>query len=140
MTTASSATATGVRNDQVTEANRVIAIELLEAGAAGRAREVMRRYAAPDFIHHDPSMASDAATLANAMDENARSNPYMVFEIQRTIAEGSLVAVHSRVRAKPGDTPSAVAHILRIEDGLIHELWDIAQELPADSPNEAAMF
>jgi predicted SnoaL-like aldol condensation-catalyzing enzyme len=139
MTTATSAEAMKSR-DEPTEANRAIAIELLEAGAAGRAREVMRRYAAPDFIHHNPTFASDAATLAAAMDENAGSNPYTVFEILRTVAEGPLVAVHSRVRAKPGDTPVATAHILRIEDGMIHELWDIAQDLPADSPNEAGMF
>ena len=140
MGTAASATATQARDHQPTESNRAIAIELVEAGAAGRARKVMRRYAAPDFIHHDPKFASDAATLAAAMDENVRSNPYMVLEIQRTIAEGPFVAVHSRVRAKPGDTPVAVAHIFRIEEGLIQELWDIAQDLPADSPNEAGLF
>jgi predicted SnoaL-like aldol condensation-catalyzing enzyme len=126
--------------DRTTEANRQIAIEFLTRAARGEAREVMRRYAAPDFTHHNPYFAGDAETLAAGMDENASSNPKKAFEILRTVAEGPLVAVHSRVRLKPGDAPHALAHLFRIEDGRIRELWDIAQELPAESPNRAGMF
>ncbi len=125
---------------QQTEANRAIAIEFLRRASAGHAREVMRRYAAPTFAHHNPYFANDADTLATAMDENARATPDKVLDIQRTIAEGSFVVAHSRVQQKPGDAPIAVVHIFRIEDGRIHELWDVAQPAPVDSPNQAGMF
>jgi predicted SnoaL-like aldol condensation-catalyzing enzyme len=100
----------------------------------------MRKYAAPRFVHHNPYFRNDGGTLAAAMDENARSNPDKDMKIMRTIVEGPLVAVHSRVQLKPGDAPLAVVHIFRIEDGRIREFWDVAQPVPADSPNEAGMF
>jgi predicted SnoaL-like aldol condensation-catalyzing enzyme len=100
----------------------------------------MRRYAAPDFVHHNPYFPSDATSLATAMDENARENPDKTFEVVRTIAEGSLVALHGKVRHKPTDQPVAVVHIFRIEDAQIRELWDVGQEAVPDSPNEAGLF
>jgi predicted SnoaL-like aldol condensation-catalyzing enzyme len=137
----SSPTATDSRTtaDRI-EANRAIAIDFLRQASAGHARDAMRKYAAPRFVHHNPYFGNDSDTLAAAMDENARSNPDKVMEIMRTIAEGSLVAVHSRVQLKPSDAPLAVVHIFRIEDGRMYEFWDVAQPVPADSPNEAGMF
>ena len=86
-------------------------------------------------VHRHGSMR-----LATAMDENARANPEKRLEILRTIAEGRLVAVHARVQHSPGASPAAVVHIFRFEDGRIAELWDIGQEAPLDSPNQAGMF
>ena len=40
-------------------------------------------------------------------------------EVQRTIADGDLVAVHSRVRHARGDSEIATVHIFRIADSLI---------------------
>jgi predicted SnoaL-like aldol condensation-catalyzing enzyme len=51
---------------------------------------MMRGYAATDFVHHDPYFASDAESLASAMDDNAREHPNKQLEIVRTIAEGPL--------------------------------------------------
>jgi predicted SnoaL-like aldol condensation-catalyzing enzyme len=123
-----------------TEANRAIAIDFLRQASAGHARDAMRKYAASRFVHHNPYFGRDADILAAAMDENARSNPDNVMEIMRTIVEGPLVAVHSRVQLTPSDAPLAIVHILRIEDGRIHEFWDVAQPVPAGSPNQAGMF
>jgi predicted SnoaL-like aldol condensation-catalyzing enzyme len=120
--------------------NREIAIAFLSLAAKGRAGEAMERYAATDFVHHNPWFRSDAQSLAEAMDENARQNPDKVLEVLRTIAEGSLVAVHARVQHKPGEPSAAVMHIFRIEGDLIREMWDVGQEAPADSPNQAGMF
>jgi predicted SnoaL-like aldol condensation-catalyzing enzyme len=123
-----------------TEANRAIAIDFLRQASAGHARDAMRKYAAPRLVHHNPFFGNDADALGAAMDENAQSNPDKIMEIQHTIAEGPLVAVHSRVQLKPGDAPVAVVHIFRVDDGRISEFWDVAQPEPADSPNRAGMF
>ena len=122
------------------DTNRSIAIEFLAAAARGRAREVMARYAASDFVHHNPYFASDAQSLASGMDDNARDHPGKSIEALHTIAEGPLVAVHSRVQHGPGEPPVAVVHIFRFEDGRIRELWDVGRQVPADSPNEAGPF
>jgi len=123
-----------------TETNRRIAIDFMKEAAAGRAREMMREYAAPDFVHHNPYFASDAESLAAAMDENHRDNPRKRFEILRTVAEGPMVVLHGRVQHKPEDEPIALVHIFRIEDGRIHELWDLDQEPQPNSPNEKGLF
>lgn len=54
--------------------------------------------------------------------------------------EGDLVAVHARVRMKPGDPGVALVHIFRFEGDRIAELWDIGQAPPENSPNEHGMF
>ena len=75
-----------------------------------------------------------------AMEENAATNPEKVLEIQHALQDGVLVAVHSRVRQKPGDLGVAVVHIFRFHGNLIAELWDIGQAFPENSPNEYGMF
>jgi predicted SnoaL-like aldol condensation-catalyzing enzyme len=124
----------------LTEANRQIAIDFMMQAATGHARDAMRRYAAPNFVHHNPWFASDNESLAGGMDDNHRENPDKQFEILRTIAEGPLIALHGRVRHKPGDDPASVIHIFRIEDGRILEMWDVGQEPVEDSPNAAGLF
>jgi predicted SnoaL-like aldol condensation-catalyzing enzyme len=120
--------------------NAQIAVNFLKAAVAGKAHEMMRRYGAPDFVHHNPFFAAGADTISTAMDDDARANPDKVFDIQRTIAEGPFVVVHSRLRQRSGEPDMATVHIFRIEDGHIRELWDIGQAAPPDSPNPHAMF
>ena len=100
----------------------------------------MDRYASPTLVHHNPNFASDATSLAKAMDENHRGNPQKHLEILRTIAEGPLVAIHGWVRHKPADEPVALLHLFRIEDGRIREMWDLSQEPVPNSPNRAGVI
>ena len=139
MTTTSTAMPSQMLTEE-TEANRRIAIDFLRDAARGRAKAAMDRYASPMLVHHNPYFASDAGSLATAMDENHRDNPDKHLEILRTIAEGPLVAVHGWVRHKPDDEPVALVHLFRIEDGRIREMWDLSQEPVPDSPNKAGVF
>lgn len=136
------ATTTASRQTSIeeTDSNRRIAIDFMTQAASGHARDVMERYAATHFVHHNPWFASDADSLATAMDDNHREHPTKRFEILRTIVEGPFVALHGRVRHHPNDDPAAVIHIFRIEGGRIHERWDVGQGPVKDSPNRAGMF
>ena len=116
------------------------AMEFLRLVASGKVREAYRKHVGPDFRHHNPYFRGDAESLMVAMEANAAKNPDKVLEIQRALQDGDLVAVHSRVRQKPGDLGGAVVHIFRFQGNLIVELWDIGQEVPKDSPNEYGMF
>jgi predicted SnoaL-like aldol condensation-catalyzing enzyme len=138
--TASARPDAGMQTNQQLEQNRRIAVDFLARASDGHAREAWAEYGAPDFVHHNPYFRSDAESLVTAMDENARQNPTKVLEVLRTVAEGPLVAVHSRVRHQVDGPDSALVHLFRIKDGRIHELWDIGQEVPADMPNERGMF
>lgn len=116
------------------------AVDFLQMTAAGQVEQAFERYAAPAFRHHNPHYAGDAAAIKAGMLENAARFPDMAFEVQRAIADGDLVAVHSRARMQPGAPDIAIAHILRFEGGLIAEMWDIGQVQPDPMANQYGMF
>lgn len=116
------------------------AIDFLQLTAAGRIDEAFARHAGPAFRHHNPWFASDATTIQAGMKDNAARFPNMEFEVQRALADGDQVAVHSRARMMPGMPDIAVVHILRFEDGKIAEMWDVAQPEPVPMANQLGMF
>jgi predicted SnoaL-like aldol condensation-catalyzing enzyme len=132
-------------NDKETGMNDTItlketATDFLRLTARGQVDEAFARHAAPGFRHHNPHFAADVATLQAAMKENAQRFPNMVYEVQRAIAEGPLVAVHGRAVMEEGGMELATVHILRFEAGRIAEMWDIAQVAPVPMPNRDGMF
>jgi len=116
------------------------AVSFLQMTAAGQVEQAFVRFASPQFRHHNPYFAGDVAAIKAGMLANAARFPDMLFEVQRTIAEGPLVAVHSRARMQPGAPDIAIVHILRFEDGQIAEMWDIGQAQPDPMPNQYGMF
>lgn len=121
-------------------ARKNAATSFLRTAGAGRAREAFAKHAAPGFRHHNVFFPADADALAAGMEKNAAENPEKSLEVRHVIADGDFVAVHSRARMKPGDPGYALVHIFRFEGDKVAELWDIAQQLPADSPNENGAF
>lgn len=121
---------------------KAAAAEYLHWVATGKVDEAFERHAAPGFVHHNPYFPGDPAALAEGMKQNAAQNPDKSLEIQRIIAEeeGDLVAVHSWVKMTPDELGYGLVHIFRFEGDRIAELWDLGQEVPADSPNEHGMF
>jgi predicted SnoaL-like aldol condensation-catalyzing enzyme len=119
--------------------NADLALAFLEMAASGRGQEALDRYGGLEFRHHNPYFAGDGGTLVAAMDEDVRTKPGKRLEVMRIISEGPYVAIHSKVTGST-DHDLATVHIFRIEDGKIVELWDVAQEAPADSPNQYGMF
>lgn len=116
------------------------ATDFLRLTARGQVDEAFARHAAPGFRHHNPHVAADGASLRAAMKDNAGRFPHMVFEVQRAIAEGELVAVHSRAVMEEGGLALAIVHILRFEAGRIAEMWDVAQAAPVPMVNRDGMF
>ena len=117
-----------------------IAKEFLQLAASGRAREAFERHVAPGFRHHNPWFQGDGPSLMNAMDENAAQNPDKRMTIHRVVEGGDQVATYSHVSHKNVARGAAVVHIFRFEGDRIAELWDVGQEVPADSPNQNGMF
>ena len=117
-----------------------IAQDFLKLAAKGESRKAFQLYVAEVFKHHNAWFKGDGETLMLAMEENAGINPDKVFEIQRALEDGNLVAVHSRVRQTPDDLGAAVVHIFRFDNDKIVELWDLGQAIPEDMENENGMF
>ena len=116
------------------------AVAFLELASGGDVQKAFDHYVGNGFRHHNPYFAGDATSLAAGMKQNAKENPSKVLEVQRAIADGNLVAVHSRVRLKPEGPDVGLAHIFRFDGGRIVELWDIGQPAPEKSVNENGMF
>ena len=108
--------------------------------ASGDVDEAYRQHVSPAFRHHNPYFRGDAESLKQAMRENAQKNPHKQLEIQRSLQEGNLVAVHSRVRQHAQDRGGALVHLFRFNGQRIEELWDIGQPVPESMANEHGMF
>jgi predicted SnoaL-like aldol condensation-catalyzing enzyme len=124
----------------VKSSHKDAAVDFMRLVASGNVREAYRKHVAPGFRHHNPFFKGDAESLMAAMAENAAQNPEKILEIQRALQEDDLVAVHSRVRQKPGDRGGALVHVFRFEGNRIAELWDVGQAVPENCPNEHGMF
>jgi predicted SnoaL-like aldol condensation-catalyzing enzyme len=117
-----------------------IARAFLRLAATGKVREAYERLVGPGFRHHNPYFRGDAESLCTGMEEAAAKFPQTSIEIQRALEDGTLVAVHSKVKHEPAGRDIAVVHIFRFKGSSIVELWDVAVEAPQDSPNENGMF
>jgi predicted SnoaL-like aldol condensation-catalyzing enzyme len=122
-------------------ANSDIAADFLRMCARGEVREAYDRYVSPDFVHHNAWFPGDRQSLLEAMEQGAAAEPNKSFEVKQIIDGGDRVAVHSHLVRAGAGTEYAVVHIVRFgDDGKIVELWDVAQEVPKDSPNALGMF
>jgi glyoxylase I family protein len=122
------------------ESLKEAAVEFMSLVASGKVQEAYDRHVSRDFRHHNPYFRGDAQSLRTAMAENAEKNPNKTLDVQFALEDGDRVAVFSRITQNPGDRGGAVVHIFRFEGDRIAELWDVGQEIPANSVNENGMF
>ena len=120
--------------------NADIAKSFITLAASGRVREAYERHVATDFRHHNAYFPADRESLLLAMEQAAAREPNKSCEVRQVIDGGDRVALLSHVARADVRKDYAVVHIFRIEDSRIVEMWDIAQEIPADSPNALGMF
>ncbi|UJP67141.1 nuclear transport factor 2 family protein [Mongoliitalea daihaiensis] len=116
-----------------------IASDFLRLAALGQARLAFDQYVSGDFRHHNPYFKGDAVSLMQAMDADAKKYPRKVFEILRILEDGDLIAVHSTVQQNPDAEVFVLVHFLRFDGDKIVEVWDIAQEVPAQMVNQFGM-
>src|ERR1043165_2470512 len=123
-----------------TESNtKQIAVSFLENAASGKLDEAYS-LVGPNFRHHNAYFPGDVESLKAGMADAHKQFPNTKLDVQRAIAEGDLVAVHSRVQHAPDKPAIAVVHIFRFEGDRIAELWDVGMEVPKDSPNKNGAF
>lgn len=119
--------------------NAEIATQFLCMAAQGDVQTAYDRFVAETFRHHNPYFPADRGSLLRAMQESSAREPNRSFSVKHVVASGDHVAVYSHLVRENG-AEYAVAHLCRLDEGKIVELWDLAQALPGDSPNELGMF
>jgi predicted SnoaL-like aldol condensation-catalyzing enzyme len=117
-----------------------IASTFLALCADGRVDEAYERFVAPGFTHHNAYFPGDRESLRVAMRDSAMQEPNRSFEIKQVVEDADRVAVLSHLRRTDSGTEYAVVHMLRFNGDQIAEMWDVGQEIPADSPNALGMF
>lgn len=120
--------------------HRIAAESFLKLVSSGEVRQAFDTYIGKGFRHHNAYFPADANALMKGMEDNARQNPQKRIEIKQTIEEADHVAVFSHVRHNPSEPGYALVHIFRFAGDRIVEMWDVAQEVPASSPNTNGMF
>lgn len=120
--------------------NESNALEFLHMVVAGDIDAAYAKLVSPALVHHNAYFPAGADALREAMKDAHIAQPGKIFEVKQAIAGDGRVAVHSHLRFRPEDRGLAVVHIFRFEAGRIVEMWDLGQELPADSPNADGMF
>ena len=127
-------------SETLTIAHKDTALAFLKLCASGEPREAFGLYTGPTFRHHNAFYGDTAEELIEGMEESAEAFPRTTFEEKQIIEDGNQVAIYSHVVTEPGNRGLAVVHILRFEGEKIVELWDVAQPVPENSPNELGMF
>ncbi len=106
--------------------------------------QAFRLYVGPVYRQHNPGIADGAAAAVQALAKLTHDYPQLHQQIKRTVAQGDLVAVHSRYLAGPadraGEPDKAAVDIFRLEHGKIVEHWDVVQDVPENSANDNSMF
>jgi predicted SnoaL-like aldol condensation-catalyzing enzyme len=116
------------------------AIDFLKRVAAGQVAEAFERHVGPGFRHHNPHIRGDAASLREAMEDDAKRYPHKILDVQVALQDGEQVAVLSRIAQNTGDPVWAVVHIFRFDGKRIVEMWDVGQAVPDKAVNEYGMF
>jgi predicted SnoaL-like aldol condensation-catalyzing enzyme len=120
--------------------HKTAAESFLTLVASGEVRRAYDTYVGAGFKHHNAYFPAAAEALLKGMEDNARQNPQKRIEIKQTIEEGDRVAVFSHVRHNPAEPGYALVHIFRFAGDRIVEMWDVVQEVPAQSPNTSGVF
>ena len=107
--------------------------------------QAFKLYVAPQYRQHNPAMADGHAAAMQALTHYTHDlYPEIRQEVKRTVAQGDLVAVHSRylkhAADRDGGQGQAAVDIFRLEHGKIVEHWDVVQDIPATSGNDNAYF
>jgi predicted SnoaL-like aldol condensation-catalyzing enzyme len=109
----------------MTETNRMIVLECLENLFVHKDFDAAKAALRPDFVTHSPGLPSGRDAFTDAVKNSPLADA--TAEIRHVAADGDLVMVHLHLR-RP-ESEFAVVDILRVEDGLLAEHWDVKQPL-----------
>src|SRR5262245_7860398 len=117
------------------------ATSFLKMAGMGKVQQAYDQYVAPSFIHHNQYFKGDRQSLLMAMQDASNSSPNKSIEIKHAYEDGDTVITHSLVTRQDTEAPEiAVVHIFRFEQDRVVELWDLAQPISKDSPNQNGTF
>ena len=121
------------------ERNKALVLEAFDTLFNRRDYAAAERFWSPDYIQHSPHIGPGRDGLFNLV----KSLPDTLrYEHGLILAEGNFVIVHGRFSGFGQPVNWIAADILRIEDGVLAEHWDVIQDeaTKEQSKSGAPMF
>jgi predicted SnoaL-like aldol condensation-catalyzing enzyme len=124
---------------EVEEKNKALVLKAFDTLFNERDYATAERFWSPQYIQHSAHIAPGREGLFNLIKSLP---PTLKYEAGTIVAEGNFVIVHGRFSGFGAAANWIAADILRIEDGLLVEHWDVIQDEPTEeqSKSGAPMF
>jgi predicted SnoaL-like aldol condensation-catalyzing enzyme len=121
------------------EHNKKLVLEAFDTLFNKRDYETAKRYWSPSYIQHSAHIEPGRNGLFNLV----RSLPATLkYEHDLIVAEGDYVISHGRFSGRGSPVNWIAADIVRIENGVLQEHWDVLQDEATEeqSKSKAPMF
>jgi predicted SnoaL-like aldol condensation-catalyzing enzyme len=105
--------------------NKALVLEAFDTLFSQRDYEAAERFWSPDYIQHSAHIAPGREELFNLIKSMP---PTLEYKPGMIVADGDVVIVHGRFSGFGVPMNWAAADILRIEDGVLVEHWDVVQD------------
>ena len=121
------------------ENNKTIVLEAFDALFNKRDYVAAERFWSPNYIQHSSHIEPGRDGLFNLVKSTP---PTLKYESGVIVAEGDFVIVHGRFSGFGAPANWIAADILRIDDGILVEHWDVIQDEATEeqSKSKAPMF
>src|SRR3989454_7653837 len=108
-----------------TEQTKALVLEAFDTLFNKRDYVAAERYWSPDYIQHSAHIEPGREGLFNLIK---RLPPTLQYEPGTIVAEGDFVIVHGRFSGFGAPVNWIAADIVRLENGLLVEHWDVIQD------------
>jgi predicted SnoaL-like aldol condensation-catalyzing enzyme len=124
---------------ELEEKNKALVLKAFDTLFNERDYATAERFWSPQYIQHSAHIAPGREGLFNLIKSLP---PTLKYEAGTIVAEGNFVIVHGRFSGFGAAANWIAADILRIEDGLLVEHWDVIQDEVTEeqSKSGAPMF
>jgi predicted SnoaL-like aldol condensation-catalyzing enzyme len=121
------------------ERNKALVLEAFDTLFNKREYDAAERFWSPSYIQHSAHIAPGREGLFNLIKSLP---PTLKYEPGLIVADSDFVIVHGRFSGFGAPANWIAADILRIEDGLLVEHWDVIQDEATEeqSKSKAPMF
>jgi predicted SnoaL-like aldol condensation-catalyzing enzyme len=112
-------------SEKIRSKNKALVLEAFDTLFNKRDYASAERFWSPDYIQHSPHIAPGRDGLFNLVKSLPATLKY---ESGTIVAEGDFVIVHGRFSGFAAPVNWIAADILRIENGILVEHWDVIQD------------
>jgi predicted SnoaL-like aldol condensation-catalyzing enzyme len=123
-----------VMNQTIRETNKALVLEAFDTLFNQRNYESAKRYWSPDYVQHSAHIAPGRAGLFDLVKSMP---PTLKYEPGVIVADGDFVIVHGRFSGFGAPANWIAADILRIENGILVEHWDVIQDEATEEQSQS---